>query len=722
MYPRRTRIPRAILVYYSRSSCARRNKPSANTDGAEHRGCRGIRQRRNVETTKLTYFGYLCARTGGFGIGPLNDATFDKLEFGEIREAIAKCCACELGKQLARSMRPSVKTHVVRKRLDEVRDMRLLIEERSAPPMGGVRDIRRLVEASGLPAPLEPEELATVAETLKATGNLHAWFAGAGDNAPSLHSLRDRLFDLTPIGEAISAWIDPRGCVCDDATPKLASIRGAIEHARKRIRVAVDRLIRQPNFARMLQYAGATFHNDRLVLPLKSEYRGRIEGIVHRTSDSGATLFVEPAESVELNNTIVRLRDDESKELTRILKILSQRVHASEPAIMATLRVVGVLDLLNAKCVYARKRECVIPDIDEHGVLELHDARHPVLLELFERQAETPGEAVKVVPIDLRLGDDFDVLVITGPNTGGKTVALKTIGLMALMTQSGIPIPAGEGSRLPVYRQIFLDIGDEQSLEQSLSTFSSHLQTQLNILRGSGSRSLVLIDELGAGTDPDEGAAIGRAILTELGKLGASAVVTTHLSALKAEAYTNDRVDNASVEFDPETLRPTYRMRLGEPGNSNALIIAKRLGMPARLVQLAKGFLDNRSRDLNQAIAGTLRSRREAEQARKEAREARLEAHQQREQFERDRAQLTRQQEEFDAWTRWVDELQSGDEVVLKPLRRSATVVRVRLQQQRVVVTTGSMDFEVPLRDIADPASAQRDAKPTRDGFCTGSA
>ncbi len=639
----------------------------------------------------------------------MNDATFDKLEFGEIREAIANCCACELGKQLARSMRPSVKTNVVRNRLAEVHDMRLLIEEHGAPPMGGVHDVRRLVEASGLPAPLEPEELANVGETLRATGNLCAWFARAGDTAPSLHSLRDRLFDLTPIGEAISAWIDPRGRVCDEATPKLASVRGAMDQARKRIRVAVDRLLRQPSFTRMLQYASATFHNDRLVLPLKSEYRGRIEGIVHRSSDSGATLFVEPAESVELNNTIVRLRDEESKEITRILKILSQSIHASEPAIMATLTVVGVLDLLNAKCVYGRKHDCVNPEIDEHGVLELHDARHPVLLELFDRRAATTGEAAKVVPIDLRLGDDFDVLVITGPNTGGKTVALKTIGLMALMTQSGIPIPAGAGSRLPVYRQIFLDIGDEQSLQQSLSTFSSHLQTQLNILRCSGSRSLVLIDELGAGTDPDEGAAIGRAILAELGKLGASAVVTTHLSALKAEAYTNKRVDNGSVEFDAETLRPTYRMRLGEPGNSNALIIAKRLGMAARLVKLAKGFLDRRSAALNEAIAGTLRTRREAEEARKEARDARLEAHLQREQFERDRAKLSRQQDQFDAWTQWVDGLESGDQVILKPLRKSARVVRVRLQQQKVVVTTGAMDFEVPLRDIADPASAGRD-------------
>ncbi|MDO8630031.1 MAG: hypothetical protein Q7R41_06015, partial [Phycisphaerales bacterium] len=330
-------------------------------------------------------------------------------------------------------------------------------------------------------------------------------------------------------------------------------------------------------------------------------------------------------------------------------------------------------------------------------------ARHPLLIELFDSPEEEGRPQREVVPIDIRLGDDFDVLIITGPNTGGKTVTIKNVGLLALMTQCGIPIPAREDSRMPVFHQIFIDIGDEQSLQQSLSTFSSHLATLLEILRGSGGHSLVLIDELGAGTDPDEGAAIGRAVIAELLQLKAKAIVTTHLSTLKAVAYTTPRVDNASVEFDPESLKPTYHVRLGEPGNSNALIIAKRLGMPARLVQLAKTYLDDTTRALNKAIAGTLDSRREAEAARRAAREAELQAQKEREKYERERQEMLRSQEEFNHWTDWVNTLRAGDEVHLKNLNRPAKVVRMQLHKQTALVCSGAMDIEVPLRDIEAP-------------------
>ncbi len=324
-----------------------------------------------------------------------------------------------------------------------------------------------------------------------------------------------------------------------------------------------------------------------------------------------------------------------------------------------------------------------------------------MLVELFSRDAVDGRAPRQVVPIDVRLGDDFDILVITGPNTGGKTVTLKTVGLMALMTQCGVPIPAGEGSRMPVFDNVFIDIGDEQSLQQSLSTFSSHLGTLLDILRRSDAKSLVLIDELGAGTDPDEGAAIGRSILAELLQLKSKAIVSTHLSALKAVAYTTERVDNAAVEFDPETLGPTYRLRLGEPGNSNALIIARRLGMPARLVQQAKSFLDDRSGALHKAIAGTLQSRREAEEARRTARDAALEAQREREGLERERKAMESAQAEFDRWTQWVNALKPGDAVYLRNLKRAAKVVRMQLHKQTALVTAGPLDLEVPLRDIS---------------------
>lgn len=633
----------------------------------------------------------------------MNETTFRKLEFDRIREMIAGYCSSALGKQLAESIIPTTKPELIEQWFEQVRALTDVVPTLGLPPFGGVHDVREFVKASGFPAPLEPDALAWIAETLAATGQLRAWFAQIGEAAPPLSRLGERIDDLTSIADVINESIDPRGQVRDDASPRLSSIRNAIADGRHKIKTVFDRILRQQSVTRMLQYSGSTFHNDRMVLPLKAEHRGRIEGIIHRSSDSGATLFVEPAESVELNNTVMRLRDEESKEITQILKGLTQRININAPAILSTLRVMGTLDLIAAKYRYLKKRACVCPAIDRDGVLDLHEARHPLLLELFDQQEREGGPDREVVPNDVRLGDDFDILILTGPNTGGKTVAIKNVGLLALMTQCGIPIPAGPGSRMPVFNSIYIDIGDEQSIQQSLSTFSSHLSNQLDILSHSGSRSLVLIDELGAGTDPDEGAAIGRAIVAELLRLGAKALVTTHLSALKAVAYTTPRVDNASVEFDPVSLRPTFRLRLGEPGNSNALIIAKRLGMPARLIGQAREYLDDTGRALNKAIAGTLESRREAEAARKAAHDAALQAEREKEGFEQRRAELEAKRREFDRWTEWVNALRPGDPVFLISLDRPAKVVRMQLHKQQALVSAGAVDIEVPLKDVAEP-------------------
>ncbi|UCE58595.1 MAG: hypothetical protein JSU63_14265 [Phycisphaerales bacterium] len=633
----------------------------------------------------------------------MNDATYKKLEFNAVRETLAGHCGTSLGKRLARTITPATKARLVREWLGQVRELLAATEDKPLPPMGGVHDIHDLVLAAAFPAPLEADALAEIAETANATAALRSWFARLDEGSRQLGELGERIRDLSWLGGKIYESIDPRGMVRDYASPKLAAIRNAIAEARGKIKGAFDRILRQSSTTRMLQYAGATFHNDRMVLPLKAEYRGRIQGIIHRSSDSGATLFVEPAESVELNNAVVRLRDEESKEVTRILRELSQLVQQNTRAILATLRVVGIIDLVSAKCRYAKARKCVCPEINSDGVIDLHEARHPILIEIFAEEASEGTTPREVVPIDVRLGDDFDILVITGPNTGGKTVTLKTVGLMALMTQCGIPIPAGEGSKMPVFGEVFFDVGDEQSLQQSLSTFSSHLSTLLHILKESGQRSLVLIDELGAGTDPDEGAAIGRAIVAELLELRAKAVATTHLSTLKAIAYTDARVDNGAVEFDPDSLKPTFHLRLGEPGNSNALIIAQRLGMPARMISLAKRCLDGSTRALNKAIAGTLDSRRQAEKARRLARQAQLEAQKQRDQSEQNRAKFEQSKEQFDRWTEWVNTLTPGDKVYVRPLNSSAKIVRMQLHRQRAVVSSGAIDIEVPLRDVEFP-------------------
>ena len=382
---------------------------------------------------------------------------------------------------------------------------------------------------------------------------------------------------------------------------------------------------------------------------------------------------------------------------------MTKRICANAKPILSTLQAIGVLDLITAKCRYANLRDCVCPEISDEGILDLHEARHPVLEELFAAQRENDRKAPTVVPVDVRLGDDFDVLIITGPNTGGKTVTLKTVGLMCMMAQCGIPIPAGHGSCVPIFHDIRMDVGDEQSLQQSLSTFSSHLTTLLDILKNANEKTLVLIDELGSGTDPDEGAAIGQSIITELLALKSRAIVTTHLSALKAIAFTTERVDNAAVEFDPESLKPTYRLRMGEPGSSNALIIAKRLGMPARMVKKAKDYLADNNRALDQAIAGTLRSRRRAEKARKQARDAVHSAEKSREEHRRQIEALRESREAFARWTAWVNGLGPNDEVYIKSLGRPGRVVRMQLQKQSALISAGVMDVEVPLKDIDPP-------------------
>ena len=633
----------------------------------------------------------------------MNEATLRKLEFDEIREALAGFCSTALGKRLARTLEPSTRLAVIRGWMGQLGEMRLAVETLGMPPLGGVHDVRQEVRASAFPTPLEAEVLARISETLAATAPLRRWLERLVPLAPLMAPLAGRISEFSSIALVIDQAIDPRGQVRDYASPKLASIRHTIESTRGQIKIVFERVLRHSSITKMLQYSGATFHEDRMVLPLKSEYRGRIPGIVHRTSDSGSTLFVEPSESVEMNNTIVRLRDEESKEITRILRLLTQHIQLNAEGILETLRAIGVLDLIAGKCRYAQERNCYCPEINDQGRLILHDARHPVLLELFERQAKEGEPQRSVMPIDVRLGDDFDVLIITGPNTGGKTVTLKTVGLFAMMTQCGMAIPAGKGSTMPVYDHIHIDIGDEQSLQQSLSTFSSHLATMLHILQHSTQRSLVLIDELGAGTDPDEGAAMGRAVLDELLHLGAKAIVTTHLSSLKAVAFSVPRVDNAAVEFDVETLKPTYRLKLGEPGNSNALIIAQRLGMPARIIKRARQYFDQRTQELSKAIAGTVALRREAEEARKSAYEAAQGAEQQRAKFEHEREVLEHTQQQFDRWAEWINQVKPGDEVFVKPLNKVAKVVRLQLHRQLALVSARGMDLEVALRDLDVP-------------------
>ncbi len=649
--------------------------------------------------------------------------TLECLDFGRVRELLTGYAMCGLGKALASEIRPASKVQIVRRWLEQVREVEQLVAQRGLPPFAGISDVRELVRRSAPPLRLNAEEIGRIRGTLRATHDVVEYLAGLGAELVELATLAARIGDFRTLAERISRVIDERGAVRDDASEKLSRLRAGIEEAGASIRHTVQRLLRDPDVLRVLQYGNCTFHGDRIVLPVKAEFRGRIAGIIHRSSDSGATVYVEPAAAVELNNEISRLRADEEEEINRLLWELAHEIHLNEEAIRKTLDALAVLDLVVAKVRFAREFGMVCPEVNDEGRIQLRQARHPLLIDLMRQNGGPEAAQDRVVPIDVRLGDDFDMLIITGPNTGGKTVTLKTVGLLCVMVHAGLPIPAQAGAEVALLQNVMIDVGDEQNMQQSLSTFSAHVRRLMEMLQRANARTLVLIDELGAGTDPDEGAAIGRAVLDELLARGSRVVVTTHLGALKAYPFTRQRVENASVEFDVQTLRPTYRLRIGEPGNSNAIDIAERLGFPRRLIGAARRHLLKKDRVLRTAIARTAESKRAAETARAAAEDARLAASAAQAAADSERDRLQRQQRDYEAWVRRVVHLRPGDPVRVRNFDRDGKLVRLMLEQQRAEIDIGPFAVEAPLGDLLPPDAPPPPApEPRRAGVWTKAA
>jgi len=634
------------------------------------------------------------------------------LEFERIRELLAGFAMTQLGRTLAGRVTPVARADLVQRWLNQVEELRRLSEQRGLPPLAGISDVREIVQRCAPPLRVGAEEMARVRQTLAGTHAVCQYLADLPSDLPELCHLAGRIADFGWLAGRISGVIDDRAQVRDDASPKLERIRREIEQASAQIDGTVAGLLRDPAIRRLLQYPNATFHNDRIVLPLRTEYRGRLAGIIHRTSDSGATVYVEPAEVVELNNQIANLRLEEQEEVNRLLWELAHEVHLNQREILRTLDALAILDLVTAKLRFAREFGLCCPQLSTDGILRIRQARHPLLADLARRRQAEGQPPLQVVPVDYRLGEDFDLLIITGPNTGGKTVTLKTIGLINLMVQAGIPVPVAEGSVVGLFNDVLIDVGDEQSLQQSLSTFSAHMKQLLQMLRRAGPRTLVLIDELGAGTDPDEGAALGKALLDEFLRLQARCVVTTHLAALKAYALTRPRAENACVEFDPQTLQPTYELRIGEPGSSNAIEVAQHLGMPKRLVIAARRNLSRRARALKAALKDTAEVKRQAEAARQAAEAAKVEADRAQEEAKRVRVQLQRQQQEFRTWVQRVVHLRPGDPVRVRNFDRDGKVVRVRLDQQRAEVDVGAFSVEVPLSELLPPETPAPPPRP----------
>lgn len=615
---------------------------------------------------------------------------------------------------------PSRNPRIVKLWLKQTSQMVRAIRDVSLPPFGGVSDITDALAKAIPGGACTGEDFAHIAVVLEAAAELKAYLNRLDESLNHLHEFAEHIGDFAGEVKAIRSMIAPDGTVLDDASQRLASIRNEIASTGQHIHDVIYGYLRQPEVAKLLQNPTVTLHGDRYVLPVKVENRGRLPGVVHRESNTGATVFVEPNASVELNNRLADLYEDERGEIRRLLNQLALRVQARAAEMASTLKTIAQVDLLAAKAQYAYQSDMVCPEISERGALQFSQARHPLLLDkelqAVKRAEQNPNRSARpvhaVVPIDVRLGSDFDLLVITGSNTGGKTVALKTVALLSIMAQSGMHIPTRRGATMPVFRDVFIDVGDEQSLQQSLSTFGAHVKRMKYILHRADKSSLVLLDELGAGTDPEEGGAIGQSILDELLRIGCVAMVTTHLSILKAYAFTNERVDNASVEFDTATLSPTYRLRIGTPGESHAVTVAKKLGLPRRITTAARRYMDGQGKQFRRAIRATGLARQVAEEARQEAQMAQLEAESQQEQYQAKLADLHSLQQEFETWLAGLPEMSPGDEILVPSLGKTGKLVRLELHTQKAVVDTGNVQVEVPLRelmpDLGQPAMREQ--------------
>lgn len=532
------------------------------------------------------------------------------LEFHKVIDQMRQHAASSLGVEKIESLKPSTNIEEVNRLQAETDEGAKVVRLKGNAPLGGIHDIRTGLKRSQIGGSLNPAELLDIADTIYGGRRLKAFIQKMVDDdvkLPLLHAYTGQLTDAGELEQAILQCIDEQGDILDSASEALRKIRRQIRSAETRTRDKLENIIRSTNSKKMLSDAVITIRNDRFVIPVKQEYRGSFGGIVHDQSSSGATLFIEPSSVVEINNQLREAKVQEKQEIEKVLVELTRQTAEQSAELLHNVDVLQEVDFIFAKAHYAQALKASRPQININGVLSLKKARHPLI------------HADEVVPIDVELGGAYSSLIITGPNTGGKTVTLKTIGLVTLMAQSGLQIPVQDGSTTALFQSVFADIGDEQSIEQNLSTFSSHMTNIIDILKNVDDNSLVLLDELGAGTDPQEGAALAIAILDHVYRLGARVAATTHYSELKAYAYEREGILNASVEFDVETLRPTYRLLLGIPGRSNAFDISRRLGMDVDLIQAAKQQVSSDTNKVDSMIASLEKNQKQAEKDRRHA-------------------------------------------------------------------------------------------------------
>ena len=587
------------------------------------------------------------------------------LELDRVLEMLSDCCITEEGKERAGKLVPTSDAEEVSGLLKETTDACHMVELKGTPALRDVKDVKPSLERADRGGSLNAVELLRIAGVLRATRGVKAYGEGDGIETGSLDGY---FWALTPnryLEDRIFGAILSEEEIADSASPALNDIRRHMRQTGAKVRESLQKIISSPSYSKYLREPIITMRGDRYVVPVRSEYKNSIPGMVHDVSSSGGTFFVEPMQAVQANNELRELLIKEKKEIERILAELSAEAAAHRETISQSYDNLVALDVIFAKARLSYSMKAMEPAVNTAGKVVLNRARHP----LIDKKA--------VVPISVRLGDDFDTLVITGPNTGGKTVTLKTLGLLTLMAECGMHIPVSDNSCISTFETVFADIGDEQSIEQSLSTFSSHMKNIVEITEQCDDRSLVLFDELGAGTDPAEGAALAVAVIEFCRKLGAKVAGTTHYGEMKLYAMRTEGVMNASCEFDVETLRPTYRLLIGIPGKSNAFAISKRLGLSEVIIDDARSLVSENDVNFEDVLSQLEAQRQAMEQARIQAEQLKLEVEKTKQQSEAYNLEIKKERDKAVAKAR------KEAQAIIDDARRSVNIAMDEIKQMK---------------------------------------
>lgn len=625
------------------------------------------------------------------------------LELGKILKMLADNAICEEAKQKATEIMPSSNLDSVNRLIKNTDDAHMLIGRFGSPGFLNVKNIKSEVKRASVGAMLSMRELLSVAQVLSNIRIIKTWRNRCENVDTSLDFMFETLTPNLDLENRIKTAIISEEEMSDNASPELANIRRKIARTELRIRDNLDNMIKSAKYQKYLQEAIVTIRDGRFVVPVKAEHKNEIKGLVHDTSSSGATLFIEPMSIVEANNDIRVLKSREQDEIERILFELSGQVGDFYESISSDYDVLVELDLIFAKAKLAYSMKASVPLVNDEGIIELYKARHPLI------------DAKKIVPTDIRLGGEFNALIVTGPNTGGKTVTLKTLGLLTLMAMCGLMLPVYDNSKISIFDKVFADIGDEQSIEQSLSTFSSHMTNIISILNETDDKTLVLIDELGAGTDPVEGAALARAILENLISKGCRIAATTHYAELKIFALETEGVENACCEFNVETLSPTYKLLIGVPGRSNAFAISERLGLSKNLTARAKELISTEDTRFETVVSQLETSRLKLEQERDNLRTLKIEAERNKKQSDEFLNKLNLEKEKVIAEAR-----QKAKQIVDDVKRESAKIIdeldEIRRQKEsaefkaKVMGAKGDLKSRLSkLTDVSDPVVNRED-------------